>query len=104
MTITKTQPILKLSISQVHLVQERLDLDRDIKKLTDERNAIDDQLQRSLEQHHAVLGMYRARLLLEMQGWTRTTVDTTRLRRECPDMAAQYERTNTGQRLHYVAA
>lgn len=97
-----TELVTKLTMSDVSLASDRKMLDAQIKKLTAERDAIDEKLRQRLQQTGAHLGTFRGSVVVELRPWTRSTLDTKRLRLEQPNLVERYERTSTGTSLHYV--
>ena len=99
-----TEPMTaKLTAAEAQLVHDRNDLDRQIKKLTADRDGIDAILRASLENKGARLGLHRSHLLVELVPWRRSTVDVKSLRAYEPEIAQRYLKESSGLTLKYVA-
>jgi len=97
-----TNLVTKLTMAEVSMAADRKMLDAQIKKLTAERDAIDDRLRHRLEKSGAHIATFRSAVVVEVRPWTRHTLDAKRLRLEQPNLVERYERESNGVSLHYV--
>lgn len=100
----KSELELKFTAAQVQRVEHWRELDAQIKKLTDERDAIAGELQTEAERRHAEICTYRGKVIARMQESNRSTFDIKRFRIDAPAVAAAYmKKSEAGKKLKYVA-
>lgn len=104
--VTKTQPqdrlVHQLTPEQLAMAADRSILAATIRKLTADKDAIDDVFKGLLSEAGAVGVDRKGNPVVVMAPWSRHGLDGDRLKAEQPEIAAEYEKISTGVTPKYM--
>lgn len=103
MATQRSSIFLKLSQHDVAAIDEWRQYDVTIKSLTREVESIQEKFTFAMAQTGARIATFRSIPLLEMRGYSRTGLDTQRLKREQPAIYAEYQTTHAGEKAKFLS-